>query len=453
MVQESSDSETWDNPPSFMPSHGTGHPAMHRPKADDTSSVPPSFSPRSSSQAASRQSASPSSPRAQRTAASSRNTGNTRNAGNSQNNAHSRGANDGSRQPASSSSPRKATARSNASPSTRKPLAHQPSQSPSTKGKRKKKRSAGRIVLRILIVLIVLFTLLGVGLWSWVNGQLNKKDMLSDAANTSASTWLILGSDERDGTAGTGTQADAPGSRTDTILVLTKPKSGPSSLISIPRDSFVNTHNTNMKINAVAELYGYKALVEQVETITGQKIDHVAMIKFGGLEKVVDALGGIELCYDSTVQDAYSGLNWTAGCHTADGATALAFSRMRYSDPQGDFGRAKRQRQVIAAIVSKASKASTLTNFSSTKQLATSALSAIVVDNDTNPWTLLQMALAFKSASGESGVTGSAYWTNPDYYPGGGVGSTVKLDADRNLALFTQLATGVHAAGTVGGQD
>ncbi|MDN6424861.1 MAG: LCP family protein, partial [Bifidobacterium crudilactis] len=187
--------------------------------------------------------------------------------------------------------------------------------------------------------------------------------------------------------------------------------------------------------------------------ITGQKIDHVTMIKFGGLEKVVDALGGVELCYDSTVKDAYSGLDWTAGCHTADGATALAFSRMRYSDPQGDFGRAKRQRQVIAAIVSKASKPSTLMNISGTKKLATAALSAIVVDDKTNPWTLLQMALAFKAASGGEGVTGSVYWTDPDYYPGGGVGSTVKLDKNRNLTLFAQLANGAHAAGTVGGQD
>lgn len=78
------------------------------------------------------------------------------------------------------------------------------------------------------------------------------------------------------------------------------------------------------------------------------------MVQFGGLVKVVDALGGVELCYDQDVNDPYSQLNWTAGCHTADGTTALAFSRMRYADAQGDFGRAARQRQVINAIVKKA---------------------------------------------------------------------------------------------------
>lgn len=47
-----------------------------------------------------------------------------------------------------------------------------------------------------------------------------------------------------------------------------------------------------MKINAVAQLSGEKALVQQVETITGQKIDHVAQIKFNGLKVDVDALAG-----------------------------------------------------------------------------------------------------------------------------------------------------------------
>ena len=95
-------------------------------------------------------------------------------------------------------------------------------------------------------------------------------------------------------------------------------------MVSIPRDSLMNVDNQYMKINAVALIAGKKALVSNVEQITGQKIDHVAQIKFGGLQNVVNALGGIELCYDEDVQDSYSGLNWKAGCHTADGSTALS---------------------------------------------------------------------------------------------------------------------------------
>ena len=268
-------------------------------------------------------------------------------------------------------------------------------------------------------------------------------------AITPASTWLILGSDERDGSTDYGGVDNISGFRTDTILVLIKPKSGPSSLVSIPRDSLMNVDNQYMKINAVALIAGKKALVSNVEQITGQKIDHVAQIKFGGLQNVVNALGGIELCYDEDVQDSYSGLNWKAGCHTADGSTALSFSRMRYADARGDFGRNERQRQVISAIVKKASSSETLTNPSKIVAVSNAAMSALTVDEKTNPYTLLTMALAFKSATGSNGISGSVYWSDPDYYVDG-VGSSVLLDDAKNTELFNQLADGTYKAGTVG---
>ena len=219
-----------------------------------------------------------------------------------------------------------------------------------------------RSILCAIAVLVAALILSVFGAWQWVDSKLNRSDWLTDTPNTPASTWLILGSDERDGSTDYGGVDNISGFRTDTILVLIKPKSGPSSLVSIPRDSLMNVDNQYMKINAVALIAGKKALVSNVEQITGQKIDHVAQIKFGGLQNVVNALGGIELCYDEDVQDSYSGLNWKAGCHTADGSTALSFSRMRYADARGDFGRNERQRQVISAIVKKASSSETLTN-------------------------------------------------------------------------------------------
>lgn len=304
-------------------------------------------------------------------------------------------------------------------------------------------------VIGAVILLIAALVLAVFGAWGWVDGKLNKADWLTTAADTPASTWLILGSDERDGSTNFGGVDDISGYRTDTILVLTKPKSGPSSLISIPRDSLMNVDDQYMKINAVAQLVGKKALVGEIEQLTGQKIDHVAQVKFGGLQKVVDALGGVELCYDQDVQDAYSGLNWTAGCHNADGSTALSFSRMRYADATGDFGRNARQRQVISAIVKKASSKETLTNPKTVTTMAEAGLSALTVDGKTTPLTLVNMALAFKDATGSKGISGSVYWSNPDYYVDG-VGSSVLLDDAKNTELFSQLAAGTHAAGTVG---
>ncbi|WP_291527533.1 LCP family protein [Bifidobacterium sp. UBA744] len=315
---------------------------------------------------------------------------------------------------------------------------------------RRRRRPAHMLLTAFLIVALVA-GLGTVSAWNWVNGQLDRQNMLTSAANTAPQTWLILGSDERDADDGTGINDATQGFRNDTILVLTKPTSGNSSLISIPRDSLVEVNGKKMKINSVAQYAGYPALTGVVERITGMKIDHAAMIHFGGLQNVVNALGGVDLCYDRTVHDEKSGLNWQAGCHTADGSTALAFSRMRYSDPKGDFGRAERQRQVIGAIASKASSKETLTNVSTVRSLIQTGLGALTVDEQASPWSLAQMALAFKSASGEQGVTGSVYWTNADYR-GAGVGSSVLLDATRNTELFSQLANGTHAPGTVGGQ-
>lgn len=310
-------------------------------------------------------------------------------------------------------------------------------------------RKALTAFLVAMALLIAALLLAVFGAWGWVDGKLNKTDWLTDSQNTPASTWLILGSDERDGSTGSNDGEGIEGSRTDTILLLIQPKSGPSSLVSIPRDSLMSVNDQYMKINAVVQLAGRQTLVNQIEQLSGQKVDHVAQIKFGGLQQVVDALGGVDLCYDQDIQDPYSGLNWQAGCHTADGATALAFSRMRYADINGDFGRNQRQRQVISAIVKKASSKQTLTDIAKVRKLADAGLGAVTVDEKTNPYTLLTMALAFRNATGDKGISGSVYWSNPDYYVDG-VGSSVLLDDARNTELFSQLAAGTHAPGTVG---
>ena len=101
------------------------------------------------------------------------------------------------------------------------------------------------------------------------------------------------------------------------------------------------------------------------------------------------------------------------------------------------------------AIVKKASSSETLTNPSKIVAVSNAAMSALTVDEKTNPYTLLTMALAFKSATGSNGISGSVYWSDPDYYVDG-VGSSVLLDDAKNTELFNQLADGTYKAGTVG---
>ena len=166
------------------------------------------------------------------------------------------------------------------------------------------------VAILLLVILLALVVLAGCG-WFWINAKLTHEQMLTDAPGSGATTWLLLGSDQRDGSPGAGQDTSITGFRTDTILVLTKPKQGAASLISVPRDSLVKQDGKYMKINAVAYTSGYPSLTSQIEDITGHKVDHVALIRFGGLSKVVDAIGGINLCYDADVNDPQSGMVWS----------------------------------------------------------------------------------------------------------------------------------------------
>lgn len=235
------------------------------------------------------------------------------------------------------------------------------------------------------------------------------------------------------------------------------PESGPSALISLPRDTYVEVPGYGpSKLNAAFSWGGAPLLVQTVEGLTGLAVDHYAEIGFAGLEGVVDALGGVELCLDDSVltfpvEDTYSGLSWPEpGCRIADGPTALAFARMRYSDPTGDIGRGQRQRQVISAITSAAATPSVLLNPFSQVKLVDAGTSALITSEGTDLLDLGTMAIAFRNASGEGGVTGTPPIANLDYRPGG-LGSTVLLDSDQAPTFFAAVRDGTLEPGVYGG--
>lgn len=311
--------------------------------------------------------------------------------------------------------------------------------------KKRKKHYILMTISLLMCISLIVAAIVGSNTYHWVDSRIQKTHWLTNTNDTPEKTWLILGSDQREGAEA----KEITGFRMDSILVLTKPANGHSSLISIPRDSLVSVNNNKMKINTVAQFFGKPALTKVVENITGHHIDHVAEIRFGGLTHVVDSIGGIELCYNRTVKDRFSGLDWKAGCHHANGNTALAFSRMRYEDPESDFGRAKRQRMVISAIIKKATSKDTLTNFGKVKKLTETGLKSFVFDEKSTPMSLADMAFAFKEATGPNGISGTVYWTDPNYFVPG-VGSSVLLDDDKNTKLFDSLSSGTHKPGTVG---
>ncbi|MCK0117814.1 LCP family protein [Isoptericola sp. S6320L] len=307
----------------------------------------------------------------------------------------------------------------------------------------------GRVAGLAFLLVLVLLLAWPIGLIVWANGQIQHTDALSDAEGTPGTTYLLAGSDAR----GSGGVNDSTsGARTDTIMVLHKPRSGPTALISIPRDTYVEIPGEGMnKVNAAYAWGGAPLLVQTVEGLTGLTMDHYAEVGFGSLEEIVDAVGGVELCLDYDVDDPKSELVWEAGCHQADGATALAFSRMRYSDPKGDIGRAERQQQVIAGIADTAVQPSVLLNPIDQVQLVGAGTDALVVDQKTGLIDLGRLALAFKGATGPEGVTGTPPIADPGYNPGNGVGSTVLLTEDVDT-FWADLRDGnLEPGSTVGG--
>jgi len=314
---------------------------------------------------------------------------------------------------------------------------------PGTRGRR------GRRSALVGLLLLALLLAWPAGLARWADGRLTRVPALSGAAGTMGTTYLLAGSDERGD--GAVPEDGTQGARTDTIMVLQVPPSGPAALISLPRDTYVEIPGYGAaKLNASFSAGGPALLVQTVEGLTGLTVDHYVEVGFAGVEGVVDAVGGVELCLDYDVNEPLSGLVWTAGCAVADGPTALAYARMRYADPEGDIGRAKRQQQLIAAITGQVAKPSLLVAPGRQVSLLRAGTDALAVSDGTSVVDLGRLALAFRAASGPGGITGTPPIANPDYRPGD-IGSTVLLDPDLSPGFWSAIADGTLPAGPVGG--
>jgi LCP family protein required for cell wall assembly len=279
---------------------------------------------------------------------------------------------------------------------------------------------------------------------AWLS--LHRTDAVDDAtAATPGRTYLVVGSDSREGLTAEQRQrlrtGRVGGGRTDTILLLHVPAGrGPSVLMSVPRDSYVAIpgHGQN-KVNAAYAFGGPKLLAETLEQATGVQIDDYVEIGLGGFAGMVDAVGGVVICPTFDMKDRDAGLNVRKGCQQADGATGLGYARARYSDPRGDLGRVERQRELMAAIVTKATKPATLVNPLRTYPLARRGAAALTVDDETGPLALLRFVLGMRSTAGANGVS----LTVPVAGTGSraGAGSVVLWDDDQAQRVFDALRT------------
>ncbi|MBL3531332.1 LCP family protein [Companilactobacillus zhachilii] len=151
--------------------------------------------------------------------------------------------------------------------------------------------------------------------------------------------------------------------RTDSMMVITlNPTAQKTTITSIPRDTAVNIPEYGLaKINAAYANGQTKTAIVTVQKLLNVPIDFYALINMGGMEKVIDQAGGVEVT--PTLSFDYEDYHFQKGQKTLmNGTKALAYSRMRYDDPQGDYGRQTRQRAVLTALFQKSSSISTLLN-------------------------------------------------------------------------------------------
>ena len=314
-----------------------------------------------------------------------------------------------------------------------------PSRTAPATAPRPRRKRRRRLVLKTLSVLLVIVLAWG-GFLVWdANTNIGRVSALSGASDTAGTTYLLAGSDSRaDGAVQDGFEGSE---RADSIMLVNIAANGQAVAVSIPRDTYAEIPGVGWdKINASYAYGGPQLLVETVEKLTGLTIDHFVQIGMGAVPDMVDAVGGVELCYDHDSNDEYSGLNWTAGCHTVDGPTALQFSRMRYQDPEGDIGRTKRQRQVISKVVSEAASPATLINPARTLRVERAGSKSFTVDEDSSIMTVASLVMALRSASSDE-LMGVPPIESLDYTTSAGA-SAVLLRDETAPDFFAKLRSG-----------
>ena len=295
-----------------------------------------------------------------------------------------------------------------------------------------------------------------------VTASINKIDVFSGIEKrpekkSTAMNYLLVGSDTREGLSKAelkalrvGSVATAAGKRSDTMLLVHISKARDKAvMISIPRDTFAlipeHTSKTGKlipavysKINSSFNWGGAPLLIQTIEEMTELKIDHYIEINFAGFARIVDSIGGVEICTKKNINDPKSHLVLEAGVHTLNGIESLKYVRTREFDGMGDIGRMQRQQAFMSAVLRKATSAGVLLNPLTMASFINSALSAVTTDSELKNSDLIALAKQMKSLSTSSVRTLTVPLSDLNYYSNG-VTSAVLWDPVLAPQLWTRL--------------
>lgn len=257
-------------------------------------------------------------------------------------------------------------------------------------------RSARRRRVRLLAVSVLsVLTLLASGsawaLTSYVSSSLGRVNAGTTGTPSSGPVnILVAGVDTRGGL--TRQQelelhvGDSISDNSDVLMLVHIPADHTSvQVVSLPRDSWVDIPGHGMnKINAAVGLGGPPLMVRTVEQATGLVINDYVEVNFLGFVKVIDALGGVNICLPYAVDDSYSGLHMSAGEHHVDGVTALAFARDRHSFALSDIARISDQQQLLSSLFTEITQAGVLANPFRLQHVLSAIASSLTVDSGFN---------------------------------------------------------------------
>lgn len=219
---------------------------------------------------------------------------------------------------------------------------------PARSSRRKKKRFKFR---SILLVLLLAFAAIGIFIFmQYQSGYKSAEETTeiepvkfnADPENPDYTNILIMGIDTR----------GEEKSRTDTMMLLSHDKKTDEvKITSFMRDIYADIPGyQSYKLNTAYYLGGTDLLADTLRSMFGVEIHHYAMVDFANFEQMVDiaAPNGVEIDVEKDMSEKI-GVSLEQGIHVLNGKELLGYARFR-ADNEGDFGRVRRQQQVLAAM-------------------------------------------------------------------------------------------------------
>ena len=310
-----------------------------------------------------------------------------------------------------------------------------------------------RIALLSVLAIFLVLTLATGGLALWVRHSIASGiEFIADpfagiparapqqkvaAGEEPAVNILVLGTDSRT-SASDPSQWKEGAQRTDAIMIVQVSGDRKTvSVMSIPRDSWVEIPGHGQgKINAAYSYGGPSLTIHTVENLTGIHIDHFAVANFESFVALTDEIGGVRI--NLKTPQTLAGKELGAGAQVLDGQQALAYTRERSSLPNGDFDRVKRQQTWMRSIVSRVLTNGTMSSPTALYSFLKTASRTVAVDES---FTLNQMqSLALETRHLHSNDI--RFMTVPTAGTGTSTDgqSIVTLDADADTPLFNAFA-------------